>query len=132
MLIKGVSLLLLRFGIQHTITSKRFRDNKEYSKRITISNQKSVRKYIEQIGFIGRKQRLAKNLYKGLKNHKFTNIDKVPRVIREYLRNNGHKYSELDRFLNYEEIEKLRKDTSYKKIINNHTKKVWLFILFRD
>src|SRR3989344_5395037 len=79
-LIHDISMLLIRFGIQHTITSKRFRDNLEYSWRITISNHEN---------------------------------------IREYLKNKGYTYNELDRMLNYEEIEKLRKDIGFKKIKKN-------------
>jgi len=115
-LIRDISILLLRFGIQHTITSKKFRKDLEYSKRITISNHKSIRRFIKQIGFIGRKQKLAEELYLKTKNHKFTNIDKVPRIIREYLKNKGYGYNQLDRFLNYEEIESFRKNIGFKKI----------------
>ncbi|MBU2053265.1 MAG: hypothetical protein KJ721_03410 [Nanoarchaeota archaeon] len=115
-LIMDVSILLGRFGVHHTITSKRFRDNPEYSWRIYISNQEQIRKYIANIGFIGRKQKLALELFSETKDHKFTNIDKVPRVIREYLKSKGYNYTELDRFLNYEEIEKLRGNIGFKKI----------------
>jgi len=55
-------------------------------------------------------------LYNKLKIHKFTNIDKVPRVIREYLKKKGYNYTELDRFLNYEKIEESRKKKSFKQI----------------
>ncbi|MBU0958788.1 MAG: hypothetical protein KKB31_02465 [Nanoarchaeota archaeon] len=115
-LIQDVSVLLSKFGIHHTITSKRFRDKQNYSWRICISNHEHIRKYIEQIGFIGRKQKLALDLLKKIKDHKFTNIDKVPRVIRGYLKNKGYNYYQLNRFLNYEEIEKLRKNKSFKQI----------------
>jgi len=115
-LIRDVSILLSRFGIQHTITSKKFRENNDYSKRIVISSQEQVRTFIEKIGFLGRKQKLALELYDHTKIHKFTNIDKVPRIIREYLKEKGYSYLQLDRFLNYESIENLRKDASYKKI----------------
>jgi len=118
-LIHDISMLLIRFGIQHTITSKRFRDNLEYSWRITISNHENIRKYIEKIGFLGEKQALALSILPKCKIHKFTNIDKVPRIIREYLKNKGYTYNELDRMLNYEEIEKLRKDIGFKKIKKN-------------
>jgi intein/homing endonuclease len=120
-LIKDISILLLRFGIQHTITSKKFRNNSEYSRRITISNNKQVRKFIKKIGFIGRKQKLALELYKKTKTHKFTNIDKVPRIIRDYLKGKGHSYNELDRFLNYDEIENLRKNKGYKLLKKDKT-----------
>jgi intein/homing endonuclease/RecB family exonuclease len=115
-LIKDVSILLSILGVEHTITRKNFRDIKDYSKRITISNQEGIRKFIEKIGFIGRKQKLALELYKTTKIHKFTNIDKVPRIIREYLKDKGYSYLQLDRFLNYEGIETLRKEFNYKKI----------------
>lgn len=118
-LIRDISILLLRFGIQHTITSKKFRGDSEYSKRITISNHKSIRRYIEQIGFLGRKQKLAEELYLKTKDHKFTNIDKVPRIIREYLKDKGYGYNQLDRFLNYKEIESFRKGIGFKKIKKN-------------
>lgn len=114
-----ISLLLNRFGIQHTITSHKFRENNEYSWRINISNQEQIRKYIENIGFLGEKQKLALELINRCKVHKFTNIDKVPRIIREYLKNKGYDYNQLDRFLNYEEIEKLRENIGFKQIRKN-------------
>jgi len=116
LLIEDVSLLLNRFGIQHTITSKKFRENLNYSWRISISNQAQIKKFIENIGFIGRKQEFALKLYEKCKDHKFTNIDKVPRVIRDYLKREGYAYNELDRFLNYESIEELRKTIGFKRI----------------
>lgn len=115
-LIYDVSILLQIFGIQHTITSKKFRENKEYVFRIAISESKNLIKYIKEIGFIGRKQVLANKLLKELKTHKFTNIDKVPRIIREYLKSLGYNYLELDRFLNYEEIIEKRKEKNFRKI----------------
>lgn len=115
-LIKDVSVLLSILGIEHTITGKKFRGIKDYSKRITISNQKGIREFIEKVGFIGRKQRLASELYETTKVHKFTNIDKVPRIIREYLKDKGYSYLQLDRFLNYDPIESLKKELSYKRI----------------
>ncbi|MFH1711587.1 MAG: helicase C-terminal domain-containing protein [Nanoarchaeota archaeon] len=115
----GVSLLLLRFGIQHTITNHKFRDNPEYGCRITISNQEQLRKYIEKIGFIGKKQEIALNALEKLKIHKFTNIDKVPRILRDYLKNKGFDYNQLDRYLNFEEIEKLRENIGFKRIIKD-------------
>ncbi len=115
-LVQDVSLLLDYFGLQHTIASKRFRDNQDYSWRIFISNQESLRKYISEIGFIGRKQKRALKVLKILKKHKFTNIDKVPRIIREYLKNKGYSYLEQDRFLNYAEILKLKESKSFKEI----------------
>lgn len=115
-LIRDVSLLLGRFGIHHTITSKKFRDNQHYAWRICISNHEHLRKFIKNIGFIGKKQKLALKLYNKTKIHKFTNIDKVPRIIREYLKDLGYNYTELDRFLNYKEIEELRKNIGFKKI----------------
>ena len=115
-LIQDVSILLSFFGIQHTISSKKFKENKEYSFRISISESGNLKKYITKIGFVGRKNILAKKLLEGLKNHKFTNIDKVPRVIKEYLKSLGYNYLELDRFLNYEEIIKKRKEKNFKKI----------------
>jgi len=118
-LINDISVLLIRFGIQHTITNKKFRDNLEYSWRITISNHENIRRYIEKIGFLGEKQVLALSLLLKCKIHKFTNIDKVPRIIREYLKNKGYAYNELDRMLNYEEIERLRKSIGFKKIKKN-------------
>lgn len=118
-LIYGMSILLQRFGIQHTITSKKFKENKEYSFRISISESKNLIKYIKEIGFIGRKQKLAENLLKELKKHKFTNIDKVPKIIREYLKSLEYSYLELDRFLNYEEILKAKENKSFKEIRKN-------------
>jgi len=118
-LILGVSLLLNRFGIQHTITSHKFRENSEYSWRINISNQEQIRKYVEKIGFLGEKQKLALQIMSLCKVHKFTNIDKVPRVIREYLKSRGYDYNQLDRFLNYGEIEKLRENIGFKQIRKN-------------
>ncbi len=115
-LIKDISILLQRFGIQHTIASRKFRENKEYSFRISISGSNNLIRYIEEIGFIGRKDIFAKECLNKLKCHKFTNIDKIPRIIRNYLKNKGYTYNELDRFLNYEEIEKLRKIIGFKKI----------------
>lgn len=115
-LIYDISILLQRFGIQHTITSKRFRENKNYSFRISISESKNLKKFITQIGFVGRKDLIAKKLSEELKDSKFTNTDKVPRVVREYIKSLGYNYTELDRFLNYEEIEKLRKKKGFKKI----------------
>ncbi len=115
-LIRGVSLLLNVFGIQHTVGSKAFRGDKNYSKRISISNHRSLRKFIENVGFIGRKQRDALNFYKTMKEHKYTNIDKVPRIIREYLKSKGYSYNQLDRFLNYYAIEEKRKTLNYKQI----------------
>ncbi len=116
-LIQDVSILLSRLGIQHTIGFRKFRENLEYSRRITISNQENVKKYIEKIGFLGEKQGLALSILDRCKVHKFTNIDRVPRIIREYLKNKGHSYNELDRFLNYEKIEELRKNIGFKRII---------------
>ena len=118
-LVQDVSMLLIRFGIQHTITSHKFRENKYYSWRISISNHENIRKYIEKIGFLGEKQALALSILPKCKNHKFTNIDKVPRIIREYLKNKGYGYNELDRMLNYEKIERLRKYIGFKKIRKN-------------
>jgi intein/homing endonuclease len=118
-LIQDVSILLSRLGIQHTITSHKFRENLEYSWRINISNQENVKKYIENAGFLGEKQNLALSILSGCKNHKFTNIDKVPRIIRKYLKNKGHFYGELDRFLNYEKIKELRKNINFKRIIKD-------------
>ena len=115
-LIKGVSLLLNRLGIQHTISSKKFRDNPNYSWNIYIYNQKNIKIFIKKVGFIGRKQDLALKIYGQYEDHKFTNIDKVPRVIREYLKNKGYGWNQLDRFLNYEVIEELRKKIGFKKI----------------
>ena len=115
-LIQDVSILLQRFGIQHTVTPKKFKGKKDYAHTINISSHSDLRKYIQEIGFIGRKQKLALELLKKLKAHKFTNIDKVPRVTRNYLKNLGYNYTQLDRFLNYEEIEKLRKAKGFKKI----------------
>lgn len=115
-LIQDISLLLNRFGIQHTITFHKFRENKEYCWRINISNQEQIREYIMRIGFLGEKQKIAQELLKRCKVHKFTNIDKVPRVIREYLKSKGYGYNQLDRFLNYEKIEKLRENIGFKKI----------------
>ncbi|MDO8622986.1 MAG: LAGLIDADG family homing endonuclease [archaeon] len=118
-LIQDVSLLLNRIGIQHSITSKKFRENLNYCYRITISSQNQIKKFIELVGFIGEKQETALKILPKLKEHKFTNIDKVPRIIREYLKNKGYNYTELDRFLNYEEIENLRKEIGFKKIRKN-------------
>ena len=115
-LIKDMSLLLNLFGIHHTITSKKFRENKKYSWRITISNKANIKKFIEEIGFIGKKQSFALKLNNQIKPQKYSNIDKVPRIIREYLKNKGHGYNELDRFLNYEEIEKFRQNIGFKQI----------------
>jgi len=115
-LIYGISMLLLRFGIQHTITNHKFRGDPNYSFRISIYNQEQIRKYIEEIGFIGKKQKIALDVLSRLKIHKFTNLDKVPRIIRSYLKNKGFSYNELDRYLNYEEIENLRKKIGFKKI----------------
>ena len=118
-LIQDVSILLIRFGIQYTITGHKFKENQNYSWRITISNHENIRKYIEKIGFLGEKQALALSILSKCKIHKFTNIDKVPRIIREYLKNKGYDYNELDRMLNYEEIEKLRRYIGFKKIKKN-------------
>jgi len=118
-LIQDISILLTRLGIQHTITTHKFRSNLEYNWRITISNYENVKKYIEKVGFLGEKQKLALKLLPNCKKHKFTNIDKVPRILREYLKNKGYSFNELDRFLNYEPIEKLRKEQGFKKIIKN-------------
>jgi len=115
-LIQDVSILLHRFGIHHTISFKGFRDVKEYSWRISISNHNNLKKYIKKIGFVGRKQDLALKLLEKLKDHKFTNIDKVPRKIREYLKERGYSYLELDRFLNYDEIIENRKIKNFKSI----------------
>jgi len=115
-LIEDVSILLNGFGINHTISFKKFRENPRYAWRILISGQTQLKEFIERIGFIGRKQKLALELCKECDLHKFSNIDKVPRIVREYLKNKGYSYNELDRFLNYEEIERLRKDKAYKKI----------------
>lgn len=115
-LIYGVSILLSRFGIQHTITTHQFKTNPEYNYRISISNQEQLRIFIENIGFIGKKQKIANETLPLLKFHKFTNLDKVPRVIRDYLKNNGFSYNQLDRFLNFKEIEKLRENIGFKKI----------------
>ncbi len=120
-LIKDVSILLSILGISHTITKRKFQDMPDYSKRITVSNQKGIRDFIEKIGFIGRKQELALKIYRNTKIHKFTNIDKVPRAIRDYLKNKGYSYFQLDRFLNYEKIEEKRKILNYKQIRNNHS-----------
>ncbi len=118
-LIYDVSILLSRLGIQHTIGHHKFRENLSYAWRISISNQRNVKKYIEKIGFLGEKQALALSILPRCKTHKFINIDKVPRVIREYLKNKGYGYNELDRLLNYEEIERLRENIGFKKIIKN-------------
>jgi len=115
-LIYDISILLQKFGIQHTITSKKFRDNKNYSFKISISDNKNLKKYIDSIGFIGRKQKIALSILPHLKNHKFTSIDKVPRITREYIKSLGYNYTEIDRFLNYKEIERLRKNIGFKKI----------------
>jgi intein/homing endonuclease len=115
-LVEDVSFLLKRFGIGHTITPKKFRENKNYSWRIVISSHKDLRNYILEIGFIGRKQKIAEEADKELSLHKFTNIDKIPRITREYIKSLGYNYAQLDRFLNYEEIEKLRKTKGFKKI----------------
>lgn len=120
-LIDDVSLLLNQVGIVHTITSKKFRDNLYYCYRITISNQNQVKKFIDLVGFIGEKQEIALEILPRLKEHKFTNIDKVPRVIREYLKNKGYNYTELDRFLNYDEIIKKRKEKNFKEIRKDKT-----------
>lgn len=98
-LIQDISMLLQIFEIQHTITTKKFRDNKEYSWRISISNHNNLKKFIDNIGFVGEKQKKALKILSKLKEHKFTNIDKVPRVIREYLRNKAINYKELDDLL---------------------------------
>lgn len=118
-LIQDISILLQFFGIQHTIASKKFRKNKNYSWRICISNQNSLKKYIEQIGFIGRKQKKALKILKKLRKHKFTNIDKVPRIIRDYLKNRGYNFAELDRLLNQEQINRARKLKNFKEIIKD-------------
>src|SRR3989344_2971623 len=73
-LIQDLSILLSRFGIQHTITSHRFKEYPDYSWRISISNQENVREFIEKIGFLGEKQALALNILSKCKTHKFTNI----------------------------------------------------------
>lgn len=116
-LIQDISILLMRFGIQHTITSRKFRSNKEYSWRISISNHRQIKKFIEQIGFLGKRDQLAKEIYPELKEHKFTNIDKVPRIIRDNLKDKGYNYSELNRFLNYEDFEKIMGKINLKKAI---------------
>ncbi len=118
-LIQDVSILLQRFGIQHTVNSKKFRENKEYCWRIFISNHNNLKKFIEKIGFIGEKQKKALKILPKLKEHKFTNIDKVPRVIRDYLKNKGYNFTKLDRFLNYAEITDERKNKSFKEIIKD-------------
>jgi len=118
-LIQDVSILLQRFGIQHTISSKKFRENNNYSWRICISNQANLKKYIQEIGFIGRNQKHAWDVLKKLKEHKFTNIDKIPRIIRNYLRNKGYNFAELDRLLNYDEINSNRKYKNFKEIIKD-------------
>ena len=103
-LIQDISILLQIFEIQHTITTKKFRDNKEYSWRISISNHHNLKKFIDNIGFVGEKQKKALKIFSKLKEHKFTNIDKVPRVIREYLRNKAINYKELDDLLTNKNI----------------------------
>jgi len=120
-LIEDVSLLLNQIGISHTITSKKFRDNLNYCYRITISNQNQIKKFIETIGFIGEKQETALEILPKLKGHKFTNIDKIPRIIREYLKKRGYNYAQLDRFLNYDEIIDKRKGKNFKEIRKDKT-----------
>ena len=115
-LARNISMLLLRFGIQHTIKTKKFRDNEDYSWRISISNAKNLKIFIEEIGFIGRKQKRALEILPKLKEHKFTNLDKVPRIIREYIKKKGYSYLELDRFLNYEEIMSNRNNKNFRQI----------------
>jgi len=117
-LIQDISILLNRFGILHTISSKNFMD-REYSWRICISDQENLRRYIEEIGFIGRKQKQASKILSKLKKHKFTNIDKVPRILREYLKNKGYSFAELDRMLNLYEISSQRKFKNFKNIIKD-------------
>lgn len=117
-LIKDLSLLLNRFGIQHTITNKSFRKTKEYSYRISISNQKQVKKFITEIGFLGEKQDIANKLLPKLKDHKFSNIDKVPRILREYLKDKGHSFNKLNLLANEEEVKKSTKK-AYKEIIKD-------------
>jgi len=115
-LIKDISILLNMIGIQHTITSKQFRETKEYSWRIMISSQAQIKKFIEEVGFLGRKMKYAFDIFPSLSDHKFTNIDKVPRIIREYLKSKGHSYNELNRYLNFEEIEGARETRGFKQI----------------
>jgi len=129
-LIQDVSLLLMRFGIQHTITSKKFRDKKDYSWNIHISSQRQIKKFIENIGFVGRKQRFAESIIGGLKDHKFSNIDKVPRVIREYLKDKGFSYNQLNRFLNYKDIKNFEGKIGFKKMLSLGLAKCSL--LFRE
>jgi intein/homing endonuclease len=115
-LINDISILLNIFGIQHTITSKKFRENPEYVWRITISSQPQIKKFIENIGFIGRKMKFSLKLLPSLNNHKFTNTDKVPRLIRGYLKSKKYSYNQLNRYLNYKEIEKIRAIKGFKQI----------------
>ncbi|MDA3837155.1 MAG: hypothetical protein PF542_06045 [Nanoarchaeota archaeon] len=115
-LVQDISILLNHFGIQHTISSKKFKENLEYSYRISISESSNIIKFVQEIGFVGRKQTLAENLIKKLEKNKFSNTDKVPRVIREYMKSLGYSYLELDRFLNYDKISQEKEKKSFKEI----------------
>ena len=123
-LIQDVSILLQRFGVQHTITSKKFRENKEYCWRISISNHSNLSRFIENIGFIGEKQKKAFEILPKLKDHKFTNIDKVPRAIREYLRNLGFNYKELDKLLNTKKQEQYVFVQSKSNFLRSHLNEI--------
>jgi len=115
-LIYDISILLNKFGIQHTISHKKFRENPEYAFRISIGESKSIINFVKSINFIGRKKELANNFISNLKENKFTNIDKVPRIIREYMKSLGYSYLQLDRFLNYNKIMEDKKKNSFKEI----------------
>ncbi len=119
-LIQDLSILLTRFGIQHTITKKSFRQIKEYSYRISIANQRQVKKFLTEIGFLGEKQDMARKLFPKLKEHKFTNIDKVPRVIRDYLKDKGYSFNQLNLLVNEEKVKKSKKQ-GYKEIVKDKT-----------
>ncbi|MEK6873348.1 MAG: LAGLIDADG family homing endonuclease [Nanoarchaeota archaeon] len=116
---QDISILLTRFGVQHTITKHSFKGNKEYSWRITISNQLQIKKFIEEIGFLGEKNEITLKIVKNLKEHKFTNIDKVPRIIRDYLKNKGYSFNSLNLLINYDEINKLSERKGYKELIKD-------------
>ncbi|PIO08661.1 hypothetical protein COU59_00685 [Candidatus Pacearchaeota archaeon CG10_big_fil_rev_8_21_14_0_10_34_12] len=84
-LIKQIHNLLLRFGILSKIRNKKIkRDEKEFLSHEIIINSGNSVKFIEKIGFFGKKENKQKAAYEEIKlKTRNPNIDTIPKEIWE-------------------------------------------------
>ncbi len=112
-LIKQVHHLILRYGILSKLRTKKVKYKGEYrtSYEIVI-NEENVRKFINEIGFLGKKRELQKQCLQETKEKtRNPNIDTIPKEIWELYRPNN--WAEIGRAMDYAHPKAMRERIRY-------------------